>query len=308
MVRKQFSPAATSALTEALARVFWYKQDLRRFLEQAVRDPQVVSRLSWDNYKLRIVDELIAYLVVHQRREQYFSALETLCAEVCKMDDAFPNLAKLDDGARKVNEARKAQGALRKVWASHTRTVDEGQAGEARRKAQIARVMDSDGVQARVAALHALYCSFVTSEATQRRGYELEKILYELFRIFDLDPKASFKVEGEQIDGGFSLEGTDYILEAKWRGELTPLSDLQAFSARIQTRLRNAIGVFLTINGYEEAAKTRAWSGEKNFLMMEGPDLVAVLEGRIDLTTLLVRKRRHGSMKASPYLSVNEVL
>lgn len=37
-------------------------------------------------------------------------------------------------------------------------------------------------------------------------GVALEPFLRELFDTFDLDPKASFKISGEQIDGGFTLD------------------------------------------------------------------------------------------------------
>lgn len=57
--------------------------------------------------------------------------------------------------------------------------------------------------------------TLVSSENAQTRGFELEKIMYEMFELFDLDPKAAFKNLGEQIDGAFSLEGTEYLFEAK---------------------------------------------------------------------------------------------
>ena len=49
------------------------------------------------------------------------------------------------------------------------------------------------------------YFSLLGSQEPQKRGFRLEKIMYGLFKLFDLDPKASFKVEGEQVDGGFTV-------------------------------------------------------------------------------------------------------
>jgi len=45
----------------------------------------------------------------------------------------------------------------------------------------------------------------------QQRGFKLEKFLNELFCFFDLDPKFSFKIKGEQIDGSFTFDNTDYL-------------------------------------------------------------------------------------------------
>jgi len=39
----------------------------------------------------------------------------------------------------------------------------------------------------------------------------------ELFRLPGLDPRAAHSLDHEQIDGSFSFETDDYLLEAKWR-------------------------------------------------------------------------------------------
>jgi hypothetical protein len=37
---------------------------------------------------------------------------------------------------------------------------------------------------------------------------------------------------GEQIDGAFTLDGTEYLFEAKWHRELVNKAELAAFSER----------------------------------------------------------------------------
>lgn len=54
----------------------------------------------------------------------------------------------------------------------------------------------------------------------QQRGYILERLLAELFELFDLDPRASFRVTGEQIDGAFTFDSTNYLFEGN--GKLNP--------------------------------------------------------------------------------------
>src|SRR2546430_14206668 len=53
----------------------------------------------------------------------------------------------------------------------------------------------------------------------QPRGYRLQSLLEELFSLFDLDPKASFGLDGEQTDGAFSFQSADCLLEAKRQQE-----------------------------------------------------------------------------------------
>jgi hypothetical protein len=51
----------------------------------------------------------------------------------------------------------------------------------------------------------------------------------QLFEVFDLDPKASFRITEEQIDGAFTFDMTDYLFEAKWQKNTTSIEDLDFF-------------------------------------------------------------------------------
>ncbi|RWO88374.1 hypothetical protein [Mesorhizobium sp.] len=59
----------------------------------------------------------------------------------------------------------------------------------------------------------------VSKLAPQPRGYAFEKFLHDLFAAYNLAPRGSFRLTGEQIDGSFALEGETYLLEAKWQNE-----------------------------------------------------------------------------------------
>jgi len=43
-------------------------------------------------------------------------------------------------------------------------------------------------------------------------------------------------------------------------------------------------------------------------ILMDGSDLMAVLEGRIDFVQLLLRKRREASQTGNIYIKINEIL
>ena len=146
------------------------------------------------------------------------------------------------------------------------------------------------------------------SGESQAKGYELEKIMFELFDLFDLDPKASFRNKGEQIDGAFSLDGTEYLFEAKWQKTPSAIQDLDAFSSKIRRKLENTLGVFLSINGYSEDAVVAHSSGQPSVILFDGADLMAVLEERIDFLSLINRKKRHAAQTGNIYLRISEIL
>lgn len=132
--------------------------------------------------------------------------------------------------------------------------------------------------------------------------------MYDTFELFDLDPKASFRVRSEQIDGSFTFEGTDYLFEAKWEDTPTSRGELDEFGAKVSRKLENTLGLFLSINGFSDNVISALSGIGAPIILMDGADLMAVLEGRIDLVTMLLRKRRHASQTGEIYLPVHELL
>ena len=147
-----------------------------------------------------------------------------------------------------------------------------------------------------------------SSKDFQARGYALEKFLNQLFGLYDLDPKGSFKVEGEQIDGAFTFNNEEYLLEAKWKTELTNLADLDSFSGKLRRRLENTLGLFISINGFSTESINKFACDRKLMLLMDGNDLIAVLDERITLPELLKRKKRAAAQTGNIYFRYQDMI
>jgi len=80
---KRLSPAAIVGLKEALCAVYWYKADLRSFLQQCLSNPAVIATLNWDNYKRQIVSDLVDYFTRNQ--DEHLGDLTRLCHAVCEI-------------------------------------------------------------------------------------------------------------------------------------------------------------------------------------------------------------------------------
>ncbi len=113
---------------------------------------------------------------------------------------------------------------------------------------------------------------------------------------------------GEQIDGAFTFENIDYLFEGKWQQEPANIQDLDAFSGKLVRKLENTLGLFLSINGFSEDAVKDHSTGRRLMILMDGSDLMAVLEGRIDLIQLLLRKRRYAAQTGNIYLRIHEIM
>src|SRR5207249_5755029 len=188
--------------------------------------------------------------------------------------------------------AQQAVAALAKLTRHHRTILDEVSQADKRRLASEAEVKRQVGIREKLKELHSTFCSLVKSPEPQRRGYLLEQVLRELFALYDLDPKASFRIEGEQIDGAFSFENTDYLLEAKWQKELVGIQELDAFSAKVGRKLDNTLGLFIAINGFSADAVKHHCTGRRMTILMDGADLAVVLEAQLDFVNVLRRKRR----------------
>jgi len=302
---KRLTPAAVIGLKEALCSIYWYKSDLRGFLQQCLSNASVLATLNWDNYKRQIVSDLVDYLCRDQ--DKHLGDLTRLCYEVCNIT-SFKHLEQLEGGKQKADRARDAVEQLRQLVEPH-QDAKRDQDGIADRQRRFAKKLkENQAVREKLHDVKNRYMTLVTSADKQGRGYELEKLMYDLFELFDLDPKASFRTTGEQIDGAFSLEGTDYLFEAKWQQNAIAAESLDSFSAKVERKLENTLGVFLSINGFSDDGVAAHSSGRASIILMDGADLMAVLEERIDFVSLLLRKKRHASQTGNIYLRIHEIL
>lgn len=294
MLNQRLSAIALNALKDALCQIYWYKNDLRSFFENCITDKSVIYSVEWGagNYKRQIVSDIINLLAGNQ--EKYLGDIRRIINEVCQFEN-FKHLEKLEDGEKKAHQAKSAVQVLKEIVHGHDKSLKENESIIRRRQEMEEKKRLNNAMFEKLDEIKDRYFKLVTSKEPHKRGFELEKVLYELFALYDLDPKASFRNVGEQIDGAFSLEGTDYLFEAKWTSGFTDIGDLDSFSGKVKRKLDNTLGVFLSINGFSEDAVYAHSIGRSSILLMEGRDLVAVLEGRIDFVTMLIRKRRHAA-------------
>ena len=303
--QKRIGPAAVTALKEALCAIYWYKSDLRSFLEQCISDRGVVANADWGAYKRQIVSDVVDALVANQ--ERYLGDLVKLSAAVSEMK-TFQHLERLEDGKRKAQWAREAVQALREITTTHDVVEEEDRAIERRRQEAAARLQASRAVQEKLEELQKAYTALLRSGEPQRRGLDLERLFYDIFALFDLDPRASFRIQGQQIDGAFSLAGIDYLFEAKWVSEPVNASALGAFQSKVAGKLDNTLGLFFSMNGFSPDAIAQPVGGRSMILLLDGAHLLAVLEGRIDFVSLLTRIRRHAAQTGKLYLPMNQIL
>ena len=304
-VDKRISAVAIQSLKEALVHIFWYKKDLKSFLGNCITDKKVISQVDWDGYKRQIGSDIVDALCADQ--DKHLGDLRRLCQEITKMT-SFRHLEQLEDGKSKAKKARDAVADLRKLVETHEAVTQDEAAATARRESAILRLKQNAALQAKLAQLKEDFMVLATSAKPTKRGYLLETLMLDVFTLFDLDPKASFRNIGEQIDGAFSLQGTEYLFEAKWQDKPCDIQDLDAFGGKVRRKLENTLGLFLSINGFSKDGVVAHSIERPVMLLMTGSDLMAVLDQRIDFVTLLQRKKRHASRTGKILLLAEQIL
>lgn len=159
-------------------------------------------------------------------------------------------------------------------------------------------------VKDRANKLQSLRNSFVAGfslKDRQKAGYELERVIKELFLLSEIEFTPSFRTETSQVDGHFRFEGFDYLVEAKWRAEQPNQKEIAGFKDVVDGKLASTRGVFFSIAGYrEEVIRVFNQPGAR-VILMDGEHLMHLLEGRIELKEALRHLITHASMRGEVY-------
>jgi len=147
----------------------------------------------------------------------------------------------------------------------------------------------------------------------QKRGFAFERFLNELFGVFKLSPRSSFRLTGEQIDGSLELNGEMYLIEAKWESEQIGEKDLLYFYGKVAGKAAWSRGIFISYSGFTEDALTAFSRGiPTNLITLTAQDLYFVLEGYeevyLDFDEIIKIKVRYAAETGNIGISVYEIL
>jgi hypothetical protein len=127
----------------------------------------------------------------------------------------------------------------------------------------------------------------------QQRGYALEKFLYDLFDAYRFNPRPSFRIVGEQIDGSIEFAHEIYLIEAKWQLEPIVQGDLAVLDSRVSGHSQIGRGIFITAGCFSADGITAHERLRPSAMIgIDGQDLYYLLEHSLPLAEILRRKLR----------------
>ncbi len=127
----------------------------------------------------------------------------------------------------------------------------------------------------------------------QERGYEFEKLLYDLFEINRLSPRYPFRNTGEQIDGSIEFGQEFYLIEAKWQTQPIQEKDLLVLHSRALGHSAIGRGIFITCSSFSaEGVYAFQRLQPTSIIGIDGQDLYIILEKSLPLANVIRLKLR----------------
>ena len=206
------------------------------------------------------------------------------------VDDVQEEVGVDDDGERKAADAKAAQSRLRGLL-DKSSLVDRAERARQQKRTEARRAVQAQVAQKKhVADLAARFQELAGMSDEQARGLAFEPFLRDMFALFDLDPRGSYSLPGEQTDGSIRLDGTLYLVEARWRAAQADPAALRAFRGKVEDKLDNTLGFFISMSGFTDQAIAKVSEGRRVVVLIDGLDLARVLQGLVDLVDMLRRK------------------
>jgi hypothetical protein len=252
---------------------FWYWDNFHSFLESCGIKRDHYLRYGRDN-KYNVMRNIITDL--EERNDE--NTLKTLVKTLYNLK-AIP-----DTNVPDPEKAKKAIAELKELCGPD---LIEKEIEERKRKEKSKSFVEQTTLTVeksnRLNDLNSHFLSLFTKANHQERGFDLEKLIYEVFLHSEFEFQKPYKVQNEQIDGWYKYEKFDYLIEIKWIEGQIKQEHLAVFDKKIDKKAKSTRGHFIAMNGFAEDAIQSISGNEPRIILMDGEDLVYILNGTISL-------------------------
>ncbi|MFA6608505.1 MAG: restriction endonuclease [Candidatus Paceibacterota bacterium] len=257
---------------------FWYWNNFYSFLETCDIPSSIYKQFGKEN-KYQVMRSILELL---ERQERY-DLIENIAREFCGFSPSEENIDKIKAN-KLINELRESVGGS--FVQSEIKKKEQEKIIENSKKVLQEKLLS----QQKIEELKQSFFEMFTCSDKQKRGYDLEKLFFQLLEIEEIENTKPYKNTGEQIDGHFKYEKFDYLVEVKWTDEVSKQSDLSIFDGKIKGKAQSTRGLFFSINGFDDNSITKFSGDSPRIILMNGEDLTHVLEARITFFDLMKSK------------------
>lgn len=207
--------------------------------------------------------DLLYRLFPEIERSEHGSAVITKMARALAEQTSFPDLENWEDSAEKKRHALAAVKALRDyLGKADEEAVEAKEREETKKRARAAQKLAMERrhtLENLTSRLNALASEIGSQEA----GYRFQDWYYDLADYFEVISRRPYVVDGRQIDGSITVDGTTYINELKFTMGQAGAPDVDIFYRRVQNKADNTMGIMVSMSGFSSVAVETA-SGPRN--------------------------------------------
>jgi hypothetical protein len=290
-------------VSEALLKSFWRKRALSAFLRrEGIKESFLAT---WQEEETKR-DFLYRLFPVLEKTDSGVALVQRMAADLSQQV-SFPDLEGWEDASQKKLAATAAVTALRKyVSAAREVQADERAQVEARRRAAQMRE-EARRRQSDLQALTDRLALLARRLGEQQAGYDFEAWFYDLVDYFEVLCRRPYVVDGRQVDGTITIDGTTYLVELKFSFGPAGGPDVDVLFKKVHDKLDNTMGVLVAISGYTRPALDGASGPRALLLLMDHAHLYKMLSGSATLAEVVTRLRRHASQTGRGYLSAADM-
>lgn len=141
----------------------------------------------------------------------------------------------------------------------------------------------------------------------QTRGQRLNGFVAEVLANYRLRARPNNRGHGE-IDVAFQLDGTRFILEAKWEQDPVNEDPIIKLRDRVTKRLAGTVGVLLSMEGYTKPALEEMTRGQRlEVLLIDKSHLEAMLYGFLTPQQLLSALLDNAHFRGEPLTRIDKL-
>jgi hypothetical protein len=273
---------------------FHYRPDLRAVFVGCGVDPQLYDAHAADSASKYVTARRV-FAQLAERGSESDLLVRRIVTELANMTRPRPTAPDQEAGRRALAELKQVATARRVlVDVADAEREKRLRDGERRTSATLARRNALSALQRQLTDLHS-------STNHQGRGYALERLVADLFALFGITYRPSYRAGREQVDGAFEYKGFQYLVEARWRASPPDFGDLADFKGKVDGKLESTRGLFLSMAGFEDSIVAHfmgvARGSRNNLILVDATDLALILDGLFDLLDALDYKIARASQE-----------
>lgn len=294
------SPHFIDLVQDALLKSFWRKEALKKFLRRSHVSDNFLAQLSTAESKREWLDRLFPKLEASDRGHAVIQQMARSLAD----QTTFPDLENWEDSTEKIRAAQAAVKALKDYL--NRKDDEQAQEKQTARKRQLAEEQRQRTLRSQtdLAKLKVQLDSLCSQIGTDKGGYAFQDWFYDLMDYFEVDNRRPYVVNGRQIDGSMTIDGTTYLVELKFTATQADAPAIDSLLKKVNDKADNTMGIMMSMSGFSSVAVKEASFSRSPLLLLDHSHLYMVLGGIISFADAIRRVRRHSSQEGKAFLPV----